>query len=143
VPPLREHKDDIPELVMDKIVQLNLEFQKTIVAVDDEVFAWMDQYDWPGNVRELYNLVENAMNYAEGDTLRRKHFNMRAIEKSRRDFSEIHSDSNPIEKVKREAERRYIEEALELHNDNKTRTAQYLKISRPLLYQKIKRLGIK
>ncbi|MDR1068392.1 MAG: sigma 54-interacting transcriptional regulator [Clostridiales Family XIII bacterium] len=142
VPPLRAHKEDIPELVMNKIVQLNLEFQKTIMAVDDKVFAWMEKYDWPGNVRELYNLVENAMHYADGDTLRYENFDMRTTAKIPADLSALKGDDNPIETVKRDAERRFITEALALHGGSKTRTAKYLNIARPLLYQKMKRLNI-
>jgi DNA-binding NtrC family response regulator len=49
---------------------------------------------------------------------------------------------NPIEMAKAEAERQVILQALKLFGGNKTKAAEYLKISRPLLHQKIKRLRI-
>jgi transcriptional regulator with PAS, ATPase and Fis domain len=141
VPPLRQRKEDIPELVMDKIVQLNVELGKNIVAVEDAVYHRMVRYDWPGNIRELHNEVENAMHYAEGDTLRATDFNLR-VDNSRLDLTALSAFDKPIEAIKKEAERKLINEILHKFNGNKTRTAEYLKISRPLLYQKMTRLGI-
>jgi DNA-binding NtrC family response regulator len=48
----------------------------------------------------------------------------------------------PIEEVKRDAEKKLIIKILDMYQGNKSKTAEYLKIPRPLLYQKMKRLGI-
>jgi transcriptional regulator with PAS, ATPase and Fis domain len=142
IPPLRERKEDLPELVMDKIVKLNLELGKNIIYVDDAVHNRLRSHDWPGNVRELHNALEQAMNYAEGDTLRAEYFNLR-IDNSRLDLSKLSSFENPIEAIRREAERKLINDILAMFDGNRSKTADYLKISRPLLYQKMARLGIK
>ena len=142
VPPLRNRRGDIPELVMDKVVQMNMEMGKNIMSIGDDVINLMMNYNWPGNVRELQNLVENAMLYAEGDTLRRTDFNIRAGNDTELNLDALGKEMNPIETVKRSAEKKLIEEALAVHGGNKSKTAVYLKISRPLLYQKMKRLGI-
>lgn len=142
VPPLRERLEDIPELVEYKIKELNEEMGKSIVKVDPEVYRRLREYNWPGNVRELYNRVEAAMNYASGEVLRPEHFNFR-VDNSRIDLNEVSQFDNPIEAIKKEAERKLINETLMKFNHNKTKTAEYLKISRPLLYQKMDRLGIK
>ncbi|MDR0519256.1 MAG: sigma 54-interacting transcriptional regulator [Clostridiales Family XIII bacterium] len=141
IPPLRERMDDIPELVMNKVIELNIEFGKNVLNVDDRVYEKLCQYDWPGNVRELHNMVENAMNYADGDTLMWSHFNLR-VDNSRLDLDGLKKQVNPIEYIRNEAERKLIEEILGMHGGNKTKAAAYLNISRPLLYQKMKRLGI-
>ena len=141
IPPLRERKEDIPELVIDKIVELNIEFGKNVLNVDDEVYHELIRYDWPGNVRELYNLVENAMNYVEGDTLKWSHFDLR-IDGRQMDLTPLKGSANPIEAVRNAAERRLICEVLRTHGGNKTKAAESLHIARPLLYQKMKRLGI-
>ncbi|MBQ9060886.1 MAG: sigma 54-interacting transcriptional regulator [Firmicutes bacterium] len=142
VPPLRERKSDIPELVRAKVEELSLQTGKKITKIDPEVFRALKEYDWPGNVRELYNRVEAAMNYAEGDTLHKEYFKFRA-DNSRVDIDELHTEDNPIEAIKQEAERKIINEALIRFDHNKTKAAEFLKISRPLLYQKMTRLGIK
>lgn len=142
VPPLRERLDDLPELVMYRIEQLNLEMGKSIVKVEESVYHYLKKYEWPGNVRELYNIVEKAMNYANGDTLKLEHFRPDSQNGSI-DLSSLSKLGNPIEIVKREAERKLIMHVLEMFKGNKTKASEYLKISRPLLYQKMDRLGIK
>ncbi|MDR1292307.1 MAG: sigma 54-interacting transcriptional regulator [Clostridiales Family XIII bacterium] len=141
IPPLRERTEDIPELVMMKVIELNMEFGKNVLNVDDKVYEKLCGHDWPGNVRELHNLVENAMNYVEGDTLKPPHFNLR-IDNSRIDLESLKKYSDPIRHIRNEAERKLINDILIMHDGNKTRTASYLNISRPLLYQKMRRLGV-
>jgi transcriptional regulator with PAS, ATPase and Fis domain len=60
VPPLREHKEDIP-LIADAILQnLNKKYGARVTGVDAEVLDLFHGYDWPGNVRELRNVLERA-----------------------------------------------------------------------------------
>lgn len=141
VPPLRERLEDIPELVEAKIQDLNKELGRSVSRVEPDVYRKLREYDWPGNIRELYNRVEAAMNYAQGDVLRKEHFNFR-IDNSKIKLDELNQFENPIEEIKREAERKLINEVLQQFDHNKTKAAEYLKISRPLLYQKMKRLRI-
>jgi transcriptional regulator with PAS, ATPase and Fis domain len=141
VPPLRHRKEDIPELVMDKIVQLNMEIGKNIVSVENAVYQRLQDYDWPGNVRELHNEIEKAMHYAQGDTLRSADFNFR-IDNTRLNLDTLGELEKPIDQIRNDAERKLIVEILQRYDGNKTKAAQYLKISRPLLYQKMRRLGI-
>lgn len=141
VPPLRERLEDIEELVEKKVADLNTEMGKNVSRIEPVVYKKLKDYDWPGNVRELYNRVEAAMNYTDNEILRAEHFNMR-VDNSRLDLEKVKSFDNPIEAVKKEAERKLINETLIRFHYNKTKTAKYLKISRSLLYQKMKRLGI-
>lgn len=141
-PPLRERLEDLPELIAYQVGQLNLEMGKNIVKVDDAVYDYLKKYNWPGNVRELHNIVEKAMNYADGDTLKLEYFRL-GSRNGGIDLGELSKLGNPIEVVKREAERKLILHVLEMFGGNKTKASQFLKLSRPLLYQKMKRLGIK
>ncbi len=60
VPPLREHKEDIP-LIADVILQnLNKKHGTRVIGVDAQVLDLFHRYDWPGNVRELRNVLERA-----------------------------------------------------------------------------------
>jgi DNA-binding NtrC family response regulator len=61
LPPLREHKDDIPELVAHFIATLAPPLGVEPIAVSTSEMAYLQQYDWPGNVRELRNLIERSM----------------------------------------------------------------------------------
>jgi transcriptional regulator with PAS, ATPase and Fis domain len=140
VPPLRERLEDLPALILDKVSSLNQELGKTVTQVDEEVYRILTQYDWPGNVRELYNVVEKAMNYVEGNTLKAEHINFSYAKKI--DVSALQKMGNPIELAKAEAEKQVILQVLAQFDGNKSKAAAYLKIPRPLLYQKMKRLNI-
>ena len=61
LPPLREHKQDIPALVAHFVDQLAPSLGVDPIRVDDAQMAYLMQYDWPGNVRELRNLVERSL----------------------------------------------------------------------------------
>lgn len=143
VPPLRERLEDLELLINMKIRTLNIDLGKSISKVDDSVFEAFRRYGWPGNIRELYNKLEQAMNHVSDDeeTLRLEHFSARAGEEEI-DIEKLRSFDNPIEEIKKEAERKLISEVLEQFDGNKTRTAECLKIPRSLLYQKMKRLGM-
>lgn len=141
IPTLRERLEDIPELVEHKVQELNRELGKHITNIEPEVYKRLQEYDWPGNIRELHNRVEAAMNYTTGDILKVEHFNFR-VDNSRINLDAVNRFDNPIEAVKKEAERKLINEVLIKFDYNKTKSAEYLKIPRTLLYQKMKRLGI-
>ncbi|OGD22753.1 MAG: Fis family transcriptional regulator [Candidatus Aminicenantes bacterium RBG_13_64_14] len=61
IPPLRQRKEDIPQLVKHFVEIYARENRKEIEGVSEDVFEILDAHDWPGNVRELENLVERAI----------------------------------------------------------------------------------
>ena len=69
VPPLRERRDDIPQLVNVLVGDIGNAIRKRFERVDAESLEALMRYDWPGNVRELRNVLERAMILATGDTL--------------------------------------------------------------------------
>ena len=60
VPPLREHKEDIPAIADVMLQNLNRKHGTRVTGVDAEVLELCHRYDWPGNVRELRNVLERA-----------------------------------------------------------------------------------
>ncbi len=60
IPPLREHKEDIPPIADVMLQNLNKKHGTRVTGVDAEVLAVLQRYDWPGNVRELRNVLERA-----------------------------------------------------------------------------------
>jgi DNA-binding NtrC family response regulator len=62
MPPLREHKEDLPELIPYFIKK----YSKSITSISQEAFALLAEYDYPGNIRELENIIERACIYCGG-----------------------------------------------------------------------------
>ena len=69
VPPLRERKEDIPELVAHFIRRLAAEENKQVIGISDEALAMLCAFDWPGNVRQVENTVFRAIVLADGERL--------------------------------------------------------------------------
>jgi DNA-binding NtrC family response regulator len=60
IPPLREHKEDIPPITHVMLQNLNKKHGTRVTGVDGAVLDLLHRYDWPGNVRELRNILERA-----------------------------------------------------------------------------------
>lgn len=69
LPPLRERREDIPELVAHFLDLYNEQNDRYVAHIDPRALAALQAYDWPGNVRELQNYVERAVVMANGDEL--------------------------------------------------------------------------
>ena len=61
IPPLRERRDDVPELVLHFVESFSRRIGKLIERIPEETMSAFCRYHWPGNVRELQNLVERAV----------------------------------------------------------------------------------
>jgi formate hydrogenlyase transcriptional activator len=70
VPPLRERREDIPDLARHFLLHFNRRMSKHVERVAPESLDLLLGYDWPGNVRELENLIERAMILADANVLR-------------------------------------------------------------------------
>jgi len=69
MPPLRERKEDIPELVGFFMRENNARQGMNVVEVSPKAMEVMQQYSWPGNIRELSNAIERAMLFCDGMTI--------------------------------------------------------------------------
>ena len=74
LPPLRERKEDIPELVDLFTRQFVEEYQLPEIGISTEVVKQLTTYDWPGNVRELENAIKRALVMCSGQMLLPEHF---------------------------------------------------------------------
>ncbi|HEV2379356.1 MAG TPA: sigma 54-interacting transcriptional regulator [Terriglobia bacterium] len=70
MPPLRERRSDIPQLVAFYVLRYSKRFGKKVEGVSQESMDRLLSYPWPGNVRELQNVVERAIVLSTGPTLR-------------------------------------------------------------------------
>ena len=67
IPPLRERREDIPELVNHFLARFAAERRIPTPTLSDEAMAALQAHDWPGNVRQLRNIIERTMILAPGD----------------------------------------------------------------------------
>jgi len=72
LPPVRERKEDIPELVQSLLLKLNRRFNKHVIKVEEGLIDLLKSYNWPGNIRELENTLTQAMILTHGDVLEKK-----------------------------------------------------------------------
>ncbi len=69
IPPLRERKEDIPELVESYLYYFSPRIRKNVNSITTEALKVMMNYEWPGNVRELINVIERAILLCQGDKI--------------------------------------------------------------------------
>lgn len=132
MPSLRERKDDIPLLMHSFLREFNIENEKNIKGFDNRSKAAMMKYDWPGNIRELKNCVESAVVMCTGDEIK-----IEDLPASLRAGSEERSISIPLGITMEEAEKIIIQENLAANNNNKSKTADILRIGRKTLHRKL------
>jgi formate hydrogenlyase transcriptional activator len=69
MPPLRQHREDIPLLVNHFVDKFNKKIGKNILSVPKDTMNYLQQYDWPGNVRELESVIERSIITSQGTVL--------------------------------------------------------------------------
>ncbi len=69
IPPLRERREEIPELADHFLAEANTRLARTITRLAPDTLAALMEYGWPGNVRELRNMIERAVVVNDGDVL--------------------------------------------------------------------------
>ena len=67
LPPLRERREDIPELVSHFLARIAAERRMAAPTISEEAMAALQAHDWPGNVRQLRNIIERTLILAPGD----------------------------------------------------------------------------
>jgi DNA-binding NtrC family response regulator len=144
LPALRDRQKDIPHLAMQFVRELCAEHSITITRVDTAFLAALKKYSWPGNLRELKNHVRRAVLFSHDGLLTINELSHKVV---RCQFADDPAHlSNPeawklADRVA-QSERGMLEDALRANNNNRTKTARALGISRVGLYKKMRRLGL-
>jgi len=144
VPPLREHPEDIPELVTYFLGAFARDYGRRPKHFCEPALKVLLSYRWPGNVRELRNLVERMVIMVSGDRIERRHLpptlsNLTGQSAGSRSGSPAFSS---LHEARAAYERDYIVRKLEENHGNVSHTAEVLGLERSHLYRKMKTLGI-
>jgi two-component system response regulator AtoC len=133
LPPLRERREDIPDLVAYLLEKINRELRRNVRKVPPDVMKLLADLPWRGNVRELENALTRAVILAKGDVVIKE--NLPADHDDKAPFP---NELVPLDEV----EKSYIRHVLNAVKGSKTRASQILEISRPTLDKKIKDYGL-
>ncbi len=142
MPPLREHKEDVPELVERLLGEMSEKHGRKVAVVSEAVLNLFHNYSWPGNVRELRNTLERAVIVCDGAVIETRHlppgFGQTTVRTSPEDPDAVRLG---VGTTVQEAERLLILKTLAATSNNKTRAAEILGISLKTLHNKLKEYG--
>ena len=143
VPPIREHYEDIPELleyyVNYFVEQEGLAYKNFTTAAQNR----LRQYSWPGNLRELKNLVQRLLILGEKDSI-----DLVEVEST---LGQHHDEENtenlynfdiPLRQARERFEKAYLEHQLKQHHGSVSKIAKTVGMERTHLYRKLKSLNI-
>ncbi|HZV45731.1 MAG TPA: sigma-54 dependent transcriptional regulator [Thermodesulfovibrionales bacterium] len=137
IPPLRERKEDIPELVDYFLGYFAAEYGQKPKKITPDGLKMLEVYDWPGNIRELRNVIERLVIMIPSNTVTPK--NIILGEAARSDYFTF----NTLKEARESFEKDFIIKKLEENNWNISKTAEILDIERSNLHRKIKAYDIK
>ena len=139
IAPLRERREDIPDLVNLFVARFTGESGKPVEGITPEAMQILVNYHWPGNVRELQNIVERACALAKGSVLEPGdiHLDVRPT-KSANGSPGFLPDGMTLEQWEDEM----VQEALRRANGNKSQAARLLGLSRNALRYRLSKIGI-
>jgi DNA-binding NtrC family response regulator len=139
IPPLREHTEDIPDLVQLFIERFSRGSGKPVTAIRPEALQRLMEFHWPGNVRELENVIERACAMAKGSVLELEDVRLEpARPRPALESGALLPEGFTLEQWEDEL----IREALRRTAGNKSRAARMLGLSRNALRYRLSRMGI-
>lgn len=147
VPPLRERREDILPLARIFLRELGQQASKSFIRISPQAAKILLSYEWPGNVRELRNVIEWVILLLDEEEIKPEHLDLISRKRDKQMVEECvlkldaQSSSNPADRTSlNNLSNSIILKALEMHNGNKTETANYLNISRSSLYNRLRQL---
>jgi two-component system NtrC family response regulator len=140
IPPLRERNGDAVLLAHAFLRRFAQEQRRGNLTLGEDAIRAIEAHDWPGNVRELLNVIKRAAIMADGARVTADDLGMAVPPAD--DAAPAASDID-LRAVREQAERQAIVTALSRTNGNVVRASELLGVSRPTLYDLMRRLGIK
>lgn len=146
LPPLRERKEDIKDLINLFISQVSKNERIEIKKIDNRIYNILSSYKWEGNIRELKNVIQRMVLLSNGDCIsadsipkyilsyeEEKYFINKDIDLE---------DKYNLEKMVKTLECEIIREVMNTTGGNKAKAAEILKIKRSTLYYKLKQYNM-
>lgn len=138
LPPLRERKEDIRDLVIHFLYKLNKRFNKNVIKIGDGVIEMLQQHDWHGNVRELENTILQAIVMSKNDVLEKENITLNV----RMQDTTAPEVEVPQFRSLADIEKYHIKRILDEVKWNKLEASRILDITRPTLNAKIERYNL-
>jgi transcriptional regulator with GAF, ATPase, and Fis domain len=147
MPPLRERRFDIPRLADCILAAAAERHHRRIAGIEPEALARLVAFGWPGNVRELQNEIERAVALAQdGERIGLAHLSpkLRLDEApARADAAVLEETLTDLRQARATFEAQHVRRVLAMQGGNVTRAAIALGLSRSMLHNKMKELGIR
>ena len=151
LPPLRERKGDVAELVMYFLKRYSSETGRDDPSIEIEAMEMLVNYHWPGNVRELEHTIERLMILHEGNDIKPIHVSSALFRSGVHSQSVIPKDSEELKNIKKqiressiqEIERLFVIDALKRNDWNISKAARDVQMQRSNFQALIKKHGIK
>ena len=146
IPPLREHKEDIPPLVDHFIRRYAAESGKPIRGIKPAALKILLDFHWPGNIRELQNIIERAIALSAGNIIEPSDIHLDTYG-GRKGLSNAPAASDETRFIPEgmtldQYEDEIIREALRRANGNKSQAARLLGLSRNALRYRLSKIGV-
>lgn len=134
LPPLRQRREDIPELIQYYIAYYNQKLGKNLSSVSQQAHQALLEYHWPGNIRELKNIIEYLANIVEGNTVELSDLPDHIIFAGNKGYQ-----GWALDDIMQEYEKRILTNLVRgvTTVEEKRKLAKSLKISRATLYRKL------
>jgi len=140
IPPLRDHKEDIPALVKFFLDKFAKESDVPPKSLTRDAMKLLMDFRWPGNVRELENVIQRAITLSEKTTLEVSDIHLDS--RTPRSNSSANSFVLPEGMTLDQWEQETIREALKRANGNKSQAARMLGLSRNALRYRLSQMGV-
>ncbi len=145
LPPLREHLEDLEELIRYHLEATAYQFVHAVTRIDPEVIAVLRAYHWPGNVRELFHVLDYAQNVTDSQVMEVRHlppYLLKHRSEPAAPLPAIDFSRETLQGLMDGYERQVIAQALDHCGYNISRTAQTLGILRQSLQYRIRKYGL-
>jgi two-component system nitrogen regulation response regulator NtrX len=148
IPPLRERREDIPELVNHFLTRFAAERRIQTPELAQEAMAALQAHDWPGNVRQLRNIIERTLILTPGDRVGCIEVDLLPPEIIDSQGSaglggpSLAIMGSPLREARESFEREYLKIQIRRFSGNISRTASFIGMERSALHRKLKALGL-
>jgi two-component system response regulator AtoC len=145
IPPLRERREDLRDLVPQFVAECNAKTGKNIKVITDGVWEQLQNYDWPGNIRELHNVIERCVLLADSEIFPVQWLQLPNKVSNTPPAGILNGVFIPLDGSLslQDIERHILQEALTRTNNNVTAAARMLRATRETLRYRVQKYHLK